>query len=89
MSDGPFTTEFVKHIRDTFATQQGIIEFIQVAAPIMAEAARASHKATGDSELFALSKWTQILQDRAIELLKGGAVDLIAENRRQIGHSVQ
>ena len=84
MSDGPFTDDFVRHIRDTFTTQQGIIEFIQVVAPIMAEVARASHKATGDSEVYALNKWIEILHDRALELIEEGRIDLVDVKRKQI-----
>ncbi len=70
MTEGPFTDEYVKGWVMTVQTQAGIIKYAEAMAQVLAEAGRASHKATGDSAEYAVQRWVQVIQDRALELLR-------------------
>jgi hypothetical protein len=77
----------VDHMVKVHQTQAGIIEAIQKMADVMAEAAIATRKALGDSEGYAIDRWTKILADRAKELVKdklGTAAKKIADNSKTI-----
>ncbi len=68
--NGPFTDEMVRRMIDINNTQHGIIKYMEAMAQVMAEAAIASQKAIGDSPAFAVSKWTEVVKKRALELIK-------------------
>lgn len=70
MSDGPFTDDFVKHGLLTVQTQRGIIEYAEAMAQVLAEAGRASHKAAGDSAEYAIRRWSDIIRQRALDIVK-------------------
>jgi hypothetical protein len=67
--NGPFTDDFVRRIVDVRNTQHGIIKYMEAMAQVMAEAAVASQKAVGDSPSYAIDKWTDVVRERAKELL--------------------
>ena len=67
--NGPFTDEMVRRMVDVRNTQHGIIKYMEAMAQVMAEAAIASNKAVGDSPYHAVSKWTDVVRKRAIELV--------------------
>ena len=67
--NGPFTDDFVRRMVDVQATQHGIIKYMEAMAQVMAEAALASKKATGDSPAYAIGKWTDVVKKRAQEIL--------------------
>lgn len=69
MPKGPFTDDMVKHAFLTVQTQRGIIEVAEKMAEILAEAGRASNKAVGDSPAYAVRRWSDVIRDRALELL--------------------
>lgn len=69
MTEGPFTDEFVKHMIVSAQTQKVIIEYAEAMAQVLAEAGRASKKATGDSATYAVDKWIEVIRKRAHELL--------------------
>lgn len=69
MSEGPFTDDMIRHYMLAAQTQQGIIKYAEAMAQVLAEAGRASHKATGDSPQVAVLKWITVIQKRALELL--------------------
>ena len=54
------------------ATQAEIIKDAEAMAQVLAKAALASHKATGDPPHIALHKWTDIIITRARELIREG-----------------
>jgi hypothetical protein len=60
-------------------TQEAIIEFAKAAAEILAAAGEASAKATGDSAYFAINRWSDIIREKAIQILRekqhGSSVD--------------
>lgn len=68
MSDGPFTDDMVRHAVTTVQTQAGIIRYAESMAQILAEAGRASSKATGDSVDFAINQWSAVILKRAKEI---------------------
>ena len=70
MNDGPFTDDFVRHGLLTVQTQRGIIEYAEGMAQILAEAGRASRKATGDSADYAIDRWSDVIRKRAHDILK-------------------
>lgn len=51
-------------------TQMGIIQFAEVAAKYLAEAGRASAKAIGDDPEYAVRQWSNVIRDKAIEILR-------------------
>ncbi len=51
-------------------TQKRIIDFAEQAAQLLAVEALASEKVTGDSSAAAAHKWSRIILDRALELLR-------------------
>jgi Lhr-like helicase len=70
MTDRPFTDEMVRHALTTVQTQHGIIKYAEAMAQVLAEAGRASKKATGDSVEYAVNKWAEIIRQRALELVR-------------------
>lgn len=68
--DGPFTDDMVRHFVMTLQTQDAIRKHGEAMAIFLAEAAIASQKARGDSALTALNKWSQVIKDRAAELIR-------------------
>jgi len=70
MTDGPFTDEMLKHGLATVQTQHGIIKYAEAMAQVLAEAGRASKRATGDSAEYAVHQWSRVILDRALELLR-------------------
>lgn len=70
MNDGPFTDDMVKHFVTVAKTQRGIIDYAEGMAQVLAEAGRASSKATGDSPKVAIDKWIAVIRARAMELVK-------------------
>lgn len=68
--DGPFTDEMVRHGLLTVQTQHGIIRYMEGVARVLAEAGRASHKATGDAPEYAVRRWSDIVRNRALEILR-------------------
>ena len=53
-------------------TQKRIIDFAEQAAQLLAAAALASEKVTGDSSEAAVRKWSDEIYQRACQLLRGG-----------------
>lgn len=51
-------------------TQHGIIKYAEAMAQVLAEAGRASNKAMGDSAEAAVRKWSKVIEDRALEILR-------------------
>lgn len=51
-------------------TQHGIIKYMEAMAQVVAEAAIASQKALGDSPLYAVDKWINVVKKRAKELVR-------------------
>lgn len=56
--------------RDIVATQEGIAQFCEGAAQVLAEAACASEKAIGDSPTYAAKRWSDVILRRAQDLLR-------------------
>jgi hypothetical protein len=75
--NGPFTDEMVRRMIDVRNTQHGIIKYMEAMAQVMAEAAIASQKAVGDSPYYAVGKWTDVVRNRAKELIR----EKLAEKR--------
>lgn len=73
MTDGPFTDEMIRQALATVQTQHGIIRYAEAMAQVLAEAGRASQKATGDSAIYAIEKWSRIIHNRALEILQDEA----------------
>lgn len=69
MNDGPFTDDDIRHMLAVHETQSAIISRLEIMAQFMAEAARASHEATGDLPHVALDKWLKVLRARVLETL--------------------
>jgi len=53
------------------ATQKAIRDFAEQAAQLLAKAAQASNRVTGDTPEVAAEKWSGIILRRALELLRG------------------
>lgn len=68
--NGPFTDDMVRRMIDVNNTQHGIIKYMEAMAQVMAEAALASQKAIGDSPSYAVDKWTNVVKQRAKELIR-------------------
>lgn len=68
--DGPFTDDMVRHYVKTLQTQHGIIKYAEAMAKFLAEAGRASEQAVGDSPAIAVSRWCDVIKQRALELLR-------------------
>jgi len=69
MTDGPFTDEMAEHLVKTLQTHEAIRVRGEAMAEFLAEAAVASEKARGDSALYALNKWIEVIRDRAKVLI--------------------
>lgn len=59
----------VRHYVKTVQTQAGIIQYAEAMAQILAEAGRASEKATGDPAWVAVNRWAEVIRKRAQQLL--------------------
>jgi len=70
MSGGPFTDDFVRHMALTTQTQHGIIDAAKKMAVILAEMGRASHKAKGDDPAYAVSRWSELIRQEALRILR-------------------
>ena len=68
-NDDPFDG-IVRHYVKTVQTQAGIIKYAEAMAQVLAEAGRASEKATGDAAWVAVNKWAEVIRKRAQELLR-------------------
>lgn len=75
-----------EHVAKTFATQQGIIEFAKRAAEILAEAGRASAKAKGDTPEYAARRWSQVILDEALRILREEKSIDSDMTRRRLGY---
>lgn len=62
--------DLLLHGVKSMQTQHAIIKYIEAMAQALAEAGRASHKATGDSAKEAARKWIAVLMDRTMEILE-------------------
>lgn len=69
MPEGPFTDDMIRHALSVVQTQHGIIKYAEAMAQVLAEAGRASGKATGDPPEYAVRQWVAVIQERALELL--------------------
>jgi len=58
------------HYVATVRTQAGIQKYAEAMAQVLAEAGRASYKATGDAPMTAVNKWVDVIRKRAIDILK-------------------
>ena len=67
--DAPFR-ELLETGSKIGATQKGIRDFAEQAAQLLAKAARASHSAVGDAPEYAAKKWSEIILQRALEILQ-------------------
>jgi hypothetical protein len=76
MREGPFTDDMVRHLVETAKTHEAIRRYGEAMAEFLAEAAVASEKARGDSALYALNRWMDVIGARAREL--------IGEKRRKV-----
>lgn len=73
--------------RDIVATQEGIAQFCEGAAQVLAEAARASEKAIGDSPTYAAKRWSDVILRRAQDLLAEDSRTHHADkNQKKIEH---
>lgn len=68
------------HYRLTVQTQHGIIRYAEGMAQVLAEAGRASAKATGDLPAYAVNRWSEIIRKRALQILAEDA----APNLKQL-----
>lgn len=69
-NNGPFTDDMVRHYVKVVKTQHGILEAVEVMAKVLAEMGRASRKAVGDSPVYAIARWTDLIKQRANEILQ-------------------
>jgi hypothetical protein len=69
MTEGPFTDDMVRHLLETAKTHEAIRKYGEAMAEFLAEAAVASEKARGDSALYALKQWMNVIEVRARELI--------------------
>ena len=81
--EGPFTDDFVKHMVLATQTQHGIVKYAEAMAQVLAEAGRASAKATGDSPRTAINKWSEIIRRRAEELVGPSLMEKKLEAMRE------
>jgi hypothetical protein len=73
-----------KHYLLTVQTQNGIIEYAEAMAQVLAAAGRASRKATGDAADYAVRKWSDVIRDRALDILRAEQAALVAEKKAQL-----
>jgi hypothetical protein len=85
VNDGPFTDDMVRHWINVVKTQRGIIDYAEGMAQVLAEAGRASSKATGDPPSVAVEKWSNIIRERAKQILREGKSDGV-EPKRLLKH---
>jgi len=81
--EGPFTDDFVKHMVLATQTQHGIVKYAEAMAQVLAEAGRASAKATGDSPRTAINKWLEVIRQRAEELVELSPVEKRMQEMRE------
>ena len=71
MSDaGPFTDDMVRGMLQARKMQHEMIEHIENAAKILAAAGIASNAVLGDCPEYAIKKWCEVIEKRAIELMR-------------------
>jgi len=61
---------YARHLVGTVQTQHAIIKYSEAMAEVLAEAAVASHKATGDYPLDALDKWVRVIRNKARDIIQ-------------------
>lgn len=61
--------KYARHLVVTAQTQHAIIKYAEAMAQVLAEAALASQKATGDRPQVALDKWIRVIRERAVEII--------------------
>jgi hypothetical protein len=76
--------DIIDHYSMVVQTQKGIIEYAEAMAQVLAEAGRASNKALGDSEEYAVEKWCEVIKDRALQILRQDA--LKKDLRKRLTH---
>jgi hypothetical protein len=59
-----------EHIYNMLQTKAAILEYIEPIAQVLAAAGRASEKAMGDSAEYAVDQWSNVIRERAIEILR-------------------
>jgi hypothetical protein len=67
--DAPFR-ELIETGSKIGATQKGIRDFAEQAAQLLAKAAKASHGAVGDAPEYSAKKWSEVILQRALEILR-------------------
>ena len=60
----------VEHIANMLQTKAAILEYIEPIAQVLAAAGRASEKAMGDIPQFAVQQWSEVIKERAYEILR-------------------
>ena len=81
----PFSDDMLKHYRAVVQTQKGIIAYAEAMAQVLAEAGRASHRALGDSPQTAVNKWSDVIRERALEILRDDPPSPMVKKLRQLG----
>jgi len=59
-----------EHIVKMLQTKAAILEYIEPIAQVLAAAGRASEKAMGDSAKYAVDQWSNVIRERALEILR-------------------
>lgn len=89
MSDGPFTDDDAKQWMLAVQTQAGIRKYAEAMAQVLAEAGRASKKVTGDSPRTAVQRWSNIIRDRAFQLLEEDPLSPMQKQMREMRERFQ
>ena len=72
-ADDAENTQQIANVVHGVTTQYASIqEAVQKCADTLAEAARRSHQITGDDEVAAVRKWSDVILNRALEILRSG-----------------
>lgn len=88
MSDEAYIDSVVRHGRLIVQTQHGIIEYAEGMAQVLAEAGRASNKALGDSPEYAVRRWSDVILNRALEILREEKCAAPRESRKRKSISI-
>jgi hypothetical protein len=72
-----------EHIAGMLQTKAAILQYVEHMAQVLAEAGRASAKAMGDPEEYAVNQWSEVIRQRAIEILRAEKSDRLAAKRQQ------
>lgn len=81
-ANGELSDEAAEHILRVIQTKAAILEYIEPIAQVLAEASRASAKAMGDSERYALDQWLGVIRQRAMEIIQEGSARDVNAARR-------